>query len=99
SQGTSRIQSAAGLEENLHQLLPQRRGRAALIAAKLDQPLQADLEFIPVLAGWAPRQVLLDFAQLLVAQLAIHVPLQLLETPITIHADSFSSRTIPDSRA
>src|SRR5207249_1067759 len=51
------------LEEDLPQLGAQVLRRGALVAADLDQPLQADLELVVVLAGRAVSQVTLHLLE------------------------------------
>src|SRR5215471_1809204 len=86
-------------EEDLTQLGAEVRGGLALVAADLDEALHVDLQEVEVVARRAVRQVALDLQQLRVGQLAVDVPVEVLQTVATVHAPSSPAWTMPDSCA
>src|ERR1700687_5071322 len=73
------------LEEDLSELLPEGGWGSVLVAADLDQPLQAGLELVLVDTRGATLEVQLQLHDVGVAQLTISVPVELLHTVVAVH--------------
>ena len=73
------------LQEDLAEFLPKGGRSRVLVAADLDQALQAGLELILVCARGTPLEVQLQLQNLGVVQLPVDVPVQLRLTIVAVH--------------